>query len=704
MKALTAPSSTSKQSSITKLLMHPDMLMGIGVVGILLALFLPIPTMLLDFLLALSIASSLVILLVGVYINKPLEFSVFPTVLLLSTIFRLGLNVATSRNVLIYGGMGDGHVSGLIAAFGKVIIGDNFIVGIVLFTILMVINFVVVTKGAGRIAEVAARFTLDAMPGKQMAVDAELNAGHITADEARKRRRAVEKEADFYGAMDGASKFVRGEAIAGIMITLVNMIIGFIVGVVQHNMSAGAAAQTFTLLSVGDGLISAIPSLMISIGAGMIVTRSTSEGNLSEEFVSQFRVHPKAFYIAGGLIFFMMLIPGFPKIAFLALTIAMIYLGRMAEKRIEKELEQQSKEKLDQRKTKEDKEQDNLDTIMKLDILAVEVGHGIVGLIDPSQDGEVIDRIQSLRKQFATELGIIVPQIQLRDNLQLDPGQYNILLKGHSIASGHLMQEYFLAMDPGGVEEPVRGESAKDPVYGLPALWVHKRDKDDAVFKGYTVVNCATVIATHITKVVRQYSAELLTRQDVQYLVDRLKETNPKVVEEVLHPDRLNIGDVVKVMQNLLREDVSVRDFLSLFECLADHCRMVKNTDILSEQCRKNMGRGIAHKFMNQAEGELICITLDRSIEDKLMGGLTVTENGNSFLDIDARIAQEILQRVMKGVGHFERESTPPCLMISSRLRLPFFKLSQPYMPDLSIVAYDEVPSGVRVKNLAVVN
>jgi flagellar biosynthesis protein FlhA len=692
-----------EKNPFSKFMTHPDMILGIGVVGILLALFMPIPTMLLDFLLALSIASSLVILLVGVYINKPLEFSVFPTVLLMSTIFRLGLNVATARNVLIYGGQGDGHVSNLIAAFGKVIVGDNFIVGIVLFTILMVINFVVVTKGAGRIAEVAARFTLDAMPGKQMAIDAELNAGHITADDARKRRRTVEKEADFYGAMDGASKFVRGEAIAGIMITLVNMIVGFIVGLVQHNMTAAAAAKTFTLLSVGDGLISAIPSLMISIGAGMIVTRSTSEGNLSDEFVNQFRIHPKAFYISGGLIFFMMLIPGFPKISFFTLSMLMIYLGWAAEKKMNKEQEVSAKEKMSQKKQKDDKEQDNLDNIMKLDILSVEVGHSLVNLIDPSQDGEVVERIQSLRKQFAVDLGIIIPQIQLKDNLQLEPGQYNILLKGNSIASGTLMPEYFLAMDPGGIEDEAKGENTKDPVYGLAALWVHKRDKDDAVFKGYTVVNCSTVIATHITKIVRQYSAELLTRQDVQYLIDRLKESNPKVVEEVLHPDRLTVGDVVKVMQNLLKEDVSVRDFLSLFECLADNCRNIKNTDILSEQCRKYLGRSIAHKFINQSSGEMVCMNLERSIEDKLMGGLTVTDNGASFLDIDAKLAQEVLQKIMKGVGSFETETTPPCLMISSRLRLPFYKLCQPYLPDLSIIAYDEIPSSVKIKNMLMI-
>ena len=694
---------TSTDSSLGAMLKRsPDLIMALAVVGIVLMLIFPIPGLLLDFLLAASIASSLVIMLVSIYINKPLEFAVFPTVLLLTTLFRLGLNVATTRSILLHGGTDSSDNSHLIKAFGEVAIGNNYVVGIVVFIILMVINFIVITKGAGRVAEVAARFTLDAMPGKQMAIDAELNSGHINADEARKRRRNIEKEADFYGAMDGASKFVRGDAIAAIIITFVNIVVGFIIGMVQQNMTATTSAQTFTVLAIGDALISAIPALMVSTAAGIIVTRATSEGNLGDEVLNQFRVHPKALYVSGGLIFFLALIPGFPKISFIGLAAFLIGMGRLADQRINKDKQVELVAKESEDRKKDEKDTDSLDTLMRVDILAVEVGHALVAIIDPASDGEVVDRIQSIRKQLAQDLGIIVPQIQLRDNLQLDPGQYAINLKGNRIATGNLMVDYFLAMDPGNVELPISGETTTDPVYGLPALWIHKRDKDEAVFRGYTVVNGATVIATHITKVLREYSAELLTRQDVQYLVDKLKETNPKVVEEVLGAERLSLGDVVKVMQNLLREDVSVRDILSLFECLADHCKLVKNPDVLADQCRKALGRSIVQKFANEND-ELLVVTFDRVIEDVLMGGLKTTDSGNAYLNLDARNAQEILQKLMRGISAFESEGTQPVLLISARLRQAFQRLIERYMPQVAVLSYDEVPTGVKIRNLELI-
>ncbi|MEY4066737.1 MAG: flagellar biosynthesis protein FlhA [Pseudomonadota bacterium] len=680
----------------------PDVLMAIAVVGILPIMLFPLPGILLDTLLAFSLASSLVIMLVAVYITKPLEFGVFPTILLISTLFRLALNVSTTRTILTHGADTSGNMSTLIKAFGNIVIADNIGVGLVIFIILTVINFVVITKGSGRIAEVAARFTLDAMPGKQMAIDAELNAGHINAEEARRRRSAVEKEADFYGAMDGASKFVRGDAIAGIIITLVNMIVGLIIGIVQFNMSAGNAAKTFTLLAVGDGLIAAIPSLMISTAAGLIVTRTTSEGDLGGQVLKQIRVHPKALFVAGGILALLALVPGFPKIAFFALSSLLFFLGRVASRSMKTEKDLEAEAKTMDSQSREKKEAESLDTLMRLDVLAVEVGHALVHLIDPQQDGEVVDRIQSIRKQFAQDLGIVVPQIQLRDNLQHDPGQYSISLKGSRIASGHLMVDYFLAMDPGNVEMPLNGEPTTDPVYGLPAMWVHKRDKDEAVFRGYTVVNCATVIATHITKALREHAAELLTRQDVQYLVDKLRESNPKVVEEVIHSERLSLGDVVKVMQNLLREDVSVRDILSLFECLADHCKIVKNPEVLSEQCRKSLGRAISQKYINEKD-ELLAVTFDRMIEDILGGGLVTTDNGSSYLNLDARQAQEILQKLMQGISVFESEGSQPVLLISARLRLAFQRLVVRYLPQVAVLSYDEVPSGVRIRNLQMI-
>jgi len=681
-------------------LKNPDLLIALAVIGIVLMMIFPMPVFLLDFFLGVSIAVSLIIMLVSIYISKPLEFGVFPTILLISTLFRLSLNVSTTRNILLHGA--DGHVADLVISFGNVVVGGNFAVGLVIFIILMIINFIVITKGAGRVAEVAARFTLDAMPGKQMAIDAELNSGHINADEAKKRRKAVENEADFYGAMDGASKFVRGDAIAGIIITIVNVIVGFAIGILMYNLSPQDSIAKFTLYAIGDGLISAIPALMISTASGIIVTRATSEGNLGNELLSQIRVHPKVFYITGGLILLIAMIPGFPKISFFILGGGIIFLGRLAGNWNKNKKNQEESKEAEDNKQKDEKDINNLDHIMRIDILAIEVGHGLVPLIDPSQDGEVVDRIQGIRKQFAQEMGIIIPQVQLRDNLQLDPGTYQILLKGNKIAQGSLLVDYFLAMDPGGVDLPIHGETTRDPVYGLPAIWVHKKDKDEAVFRGYTVVNCSTVIATHVTKILKEYSYELITRQDVQYLVDKLKESNPKVVEEVVQAERLGLGDVVKVMQNLLREDVSVRDILTLFETLADHCKILKNTDLLSEQCRKAMGRNIVHKLLNDKE-ELLVVTFDRLIEDILNGNLVTSENGSSYLNLDAKNAQEILSKLMRGLARFDTEGTQPVLLIGSRVRQAFQRLIHRYIPLLTILSFDEVPAEVKIKNIEMI-
>jgi len=566
----------------------------------------------------------------------------------------------------------------------------------------MIINFIVITKGAGRVAEVAARFTLDAMPGKQMAIDAELNAGHISADEAKRRRKAIETEADFYGAMDGASKFVRGDAIAGIIITLVNIIVGFAIGILMYGLSPGISAEKFVLFAVGDGLISAIPALMISTAAGIIVTRATSEGNLGSEVLKQIRVHPKAFYISACLIFFLAIIPGFPKLSFFILSACLFSIGRLADNWIKKNKDQESVQKDDEERKKDEKNINNLDNLMKIDMLAIEVGHGLVSLIDPAQDGEVVERIQGIRKQFAQDMGVIIPQVQLRDNLQLDQGTYQILLKGNKIGQGNLLVDYFLGMDPGGVESPIVGVATKDPVYGLPAVWVHKKDKDEAVFRGYTVVNCSTIIATHMTKILKEYSADLLTRQDVQYLIDKLKDSNPKVVDEVAQPDKLSLGEIVKVMQNLLREDVSIRDILSLFECLADHCKIIKNPDVLSEQCRKYLGRNIVQKLLSEKE-ELLVVTFDRLIEDIISGGLVTAENGTTYLNLDAKNAQDILQKLLKSVQQFDKEGVQPVLLISARIRQSFHRLVARYIPHLTVLSYDEVPNEIAVKNLEMI-
>lgn len=676
----------------------PDLLLAAAVIGIVLMLIFPLPALLLDLLLAISISLSLTILMVAVYIKRPLDFGVFPTVLLLATLFRLALNVATTRGILLHGA--DGKVSALVQGFGELVIGGSFVVGLVIFVILTVINFLVITKGAGRIAEVAARFTLDALPGKQMAIDAELNAGHINAEQAKQRRKLLEQETDFYGAMDGSSKFVRGDAIAGIIITVVNMIVGLIVGIVSHGMPAGQALQTFTMLAVGDGLIAALPALMISTAAGIIVTRATSEGNLGTQVVEQFRVHPKALYVAGALLVLLSLIPSFPTLSFLALGGVFFWLGRLADTHMRKVAARDAESSAG---TPEANDGENINSLLKVDMLSIEVGHALVDLIDPSQDGEVLERVHSIRKQFAQELGIVVPKVQLRDNLELDPTQYAILLKGSRVATGRLMVDFFLAMDPGDVAVPVSGEPTSDPVYGLPALWVHKRDRDEAVFRGYTVVNCATVIATHLTRVLKENSNELLTRQDTQELVDRIKSTDPKVVEEVIHSDRLSLGDLVKVLQALLAEDVSVRDLLTIFETLADHCRQTKNPEVLSEFCRKALGRSITQKYLND-RGELVVLTFDRLIEDQIAGALVTQDLGPSYLKMDASMAQGILQKLLQAMQGIEDECPQPVLLVSARIRKAFRNLVSGYISQLVVLSFDEVPQETKTKTYKLIS
>jgi flagellar biosynthesis protein FlhA len=694
---------TEKSSGLGSLLSAknaPEVAMGIALVGMLLLLIIPLPVFALDLLLVTSLAVGLIIMLISLYIVKPLDFGVFPTVLLISTLFRLCLNVATTRSILLNGN-DENHVSRLVLAFGNLVVGGNFAIGFVIFLILMVINFMVITKGAGRIAEVAARFTLDAMPGKQMAIDAEMQSGHINAEEARRRRRLVETEADFYGAMDGASKFVRGDAIAALIITAVNMLVGLIIGVVQHDMAVMDAAGRFTLLAVGDGLISSIPALMISTAAGLIVTRATSEGQLGSELTKQVRVHPKAFYIPAALMFLLALLPGFPFFAFAILGAVLVWFGKMADKHLSEAASEKGRKEAEGH-GKGEKDENNLDTLMKVDMLSVEVGHALVRLIDPSEDGDVLQRIQAIRKQFAQELGIVVPKIELRDNLQLNPGQYTVLLKGSKVATGNLMVDYFMAMDPGNVEMPLEnGDATTDPVYGLNALWIHKRDRDEASFRGYTVVDCSMILATHITKVVREHAAELLTRQEVQYLVEKLKETNPKVVEEVVGPNKLSLGDIVKVLQHLLREDISVRDMLSIFETLADYIPHTKAPEQLAELCRKNLGRSIVHKYLNGNE-ELVVVALNREIEDVLASSLQSNETG-SLLRLEARIAQDLYNKIMQSLQRFESEGTQPVIMVSGRIRSAFHKTFSRWIPHLAVVASDEVPSTINVRTLELI-
>jgi flagellar biosynthesis protein FlhA len=684
-------------ASATSILKSPDIQFAVAMICIMFMLFMPLPPFLLDILLSISITLGFLVLLIAIYIKEPLEFSTFPTFLLISTLYRLALNVATTRNILLDGY--SGHISQVIASFGNFVVGGNYFVGTVIFLILVIINFVVITKGAGRVAEVAARFTLDAMPGKQMSIDADLNAGVIDREEAKKRRSKIEEEADFYGSMDGASKFVRGDAIAGIIITGINIIVGLMIGVTQHGMSFAHAAQVYTLLTIGDGLVAQIPAIITSVAAGIVVTRASGEEGLSETLVSQMFLKPKALYICCFLLLVMALLPGLPFVPFLLLAIALYFAGSRAQKTIA------TREETSQKKEQESegsRKENSVEALLHLDCLTLEVGVGLIPLVDSNQNGEILERIVSTRKQFAQDLGIVVPMVMVRDNIQLKPGEYQLLLKGNKIAEGQLLPEYELAMAPDENPSKIEGIPTKEPAYGLDAVWITGNQREDAAFKGYTVVNCSTVIVTHLTKVIQENAENLLGRQEAQTLIERLKEKSPKVVEEVITNDGLTLGGVVKVLHNLLRENVSIRDMLSIFETLADHCKSIKNTDTLTRYVRKSLGRSIVKKLIN-SKGEVAVVSLDRGTEDLLLSGLQYHEDGSTTLKIDPEIAQRILGSMSQALQAFQKTDNVPVLLCGTQVRWDLKKMVDHFIPGVTVLAFDEIPIDIKTNSLGIV-
>jgi flagellar biosynthesis protein FlhA len=698
MAETTSKATESNFNKAIGIFKSPDLMFALALIGVIFTMIIPLPPIILDLLLSVSITISFLILLVSIYIKEPLEFSTFPTILLITTLFRLGLNVATTRSILLDAGTGE--VSQVVQSFGNFVVGGNYFVGFVIFVILVIINFIVITKGAGRVAEVGARFTLDAMPGKQMSIDAEMNAGLIDRDEARRRRQKVEREADFYGAMDGASKFVRGDAIAGIIIALVNVVVGLIIGVINLGMSFQEAAQLYTLLTVGDGLVSQIPALVISTAAGIVVTRASNEKGLSESLNDQVLLHPRALYFCSFLLVMMAIMPGIPAIPFLAMSIGFIFLGRystrvIAQKDKDKALAVAAKEQAD-------KPADSIESLLHVDVLALEVGVSLIPLVDRNQDGEILERIVSARKQFAQEMGIVVPMVMVRDNIQFRPGEYQILLKGNIIGRGSLMVDYSLAMDPGDIAEPIDGIKTKEPAYGLDALWIKQSQRDDATFRGYTVVNCATVVVTHLTKLIEDHCGELLGRQDVQNLIEGVQREHPKVIDEVVGTDRLSLGDVVKVLQNLLTEKVSIRDLLSIFETLADHSRIIKNPDSLTRYVRKSLGRGIIRKYLTPDE-RLVVVTLDRAVEDVLVSGLQHREDGSTSLQLDPSTAQRILAGIAETVEKFQSTGTQPIILCGSLVRWDLKQLLTRFIPGIVVIAFDEIPQGTQTQTIGVV-
>ncbi|MDD9951105.1 MAG: flagellar biosynthesis protein FlhA [Zetaproteobacteria bacterium] len=694
MAATTTP---TEKFPLLEVLKSSDIQFALGLICIIMMMFVPLPSIALDFLLAMSITLGFLALLISIYIKDPLEFSTFPTFLLLATLFRLSLNVATTRNILLTGA--DGEVSQIIASFGNFVVGGNYFVGFVIFLILVIINFLVITKGAGRVAEVGARFTLDALPGKQMAIDADLNAGIIDRDTAIQRRTKIEQESDFYGSMDGASKFVRGDAIAGILITGINIVVGLAVGVMQHNMSFARAAEVYTLLTVGDGLVSQIPSIIISVAAGIVVTRASGQSQLSHQLTDQIVLHPNALKVCSALLFVMGLVPGLPILLFTALAVAFFYAGKKAEEMIK---EQEIKQKKEAQESSETESTENIENLLHVDTLTLEVGVGLIPFVDTDQDGEILERIVSARKQFVQEMGIIVPMVMVRDNIQLASGEYRILLKGEHITGGQLMPDHELAMAADTEVEEIEGHKTKEPAYGLDAYWITSAAKEEASFKGYTVVNCPTVIVTHLTKIIGEHSAELLGRQEVQTLVDRVKEKAPKVVEEVLSSENIGLGGLVKVLQNLVEESVSIRDLITILETVADHGREVSQPDALTRYVRKALGRNITSRLLDP-QNTLQVVTLERGLEDQLVSGLVQHENGLTSLNLDPQFAQRFLEACAHGLSIFDTTGTVPTLLCGSQLRWDLNKLVTRFIPGIKIISFEEVPKDLKTNNLKVI-
>lgn len=672
--------------------------MGFAAMAILMVMLIPIPAIFLDLFLTLNITVAIVILMLGIYILKPLELSAFPSILLLVTLFRLSLNVASTRMILLHGTEGTSAAGKVIQAFGSFVVGGNYVVGVIVFVILVVINFMVITKGAGRIAEVAARFTLDAMPGKQMSIDADLNAGLIDEHEARDRRRQISKESEYYGAMDGANKFVRGDAIAGIIITLINIAAGFAIGVFQNKMSFSDAAQTYTLLTVGDGLVSQIPALIISTAAGVMVTRAGSDGSLGHEISAQILVQPRALAVTATILIILGLIPGLPTMPFIllgGLTGLISYLISQAGKIQEQELQE-----AEQVEAEETQSPEKIMPLPPVDILSLEVGYGLIKLVDVEQDGQLLDRIKSIRRQFAKDLGIIVPSIHIQDNMQLKPGEYLIRLKGIEIARGNLMANYLLAMNPGNISDRIDGIATREPTFGLEAYWIKEDKREAAMAKGYTVVDVATVLTTHMSDVIRRYAPDLLGRQETQQLIDHLKDTHPKVVEELI-PNQLTLGNVVKVLQNLLSEQIPIRDLLTIVETLADWAPSVKQIEMLTEYVRQALSRTITSLYQTPG-GEVAVLTLDQNIERALAEALQHSEQG-SYFAIEPRLAQTIMNQVAVKLEKFADVNLQPIILCSAMIRPHLKKLVDRFIPNMVILSYEEIANTAKINNLGTV-
>ncbi len=674
-----------------QLIKHPDIVISLGVVAILMVMLLPLPRFVLDLLLSFDITLSVIILLVGLQVRRPIEFSVFPSILLVITLFRLSLNIASTRLILLHGNEGAGAAGEVIRAFGNFIVGGNYTVGLVVFSILVIINFVVVTKGAGRVAEVAARFTLDAMPGKQMSIDADLNAGVINEADARRRRREIAEEADFYGSMDGASKFVRGDAIAAVIIVFVNIIGGLAIGVLQQGMSPGLAAQTYTVLTVGEGLVAQIPALIVSTAAGIVVTRAASDTDLGGEMTRQLLTSPKPVGMAAGILLALGLVPGLPHVAFLALGSAIAWVAYHLHQR--EQVQAVPAPTPSMPKTEEGQTR-----VIPLDLMEVQVGYGLIGLVEGTQGTALLDRIKALRRQFAESMGFVVPPIHIRDNLQLRPNEYAIMLKGVEVAKADVLPGHLLAIDPGtGQRGLVQGIATKEPAFGLPALWVPEDTREQAQMAGYTVVDAGSAIATHLSELIKRHGSELLGRQEVQTLLDEVGKSHPKLVEELI-PTLVPLGTVVRVLGNLLKEGIPIRDLRSILEAISDHATTTKDAEVLTEYARQALARTITKQYL-ASDGSLQVITLDPRL-DRSLAEQAVALPPGAMLNLDPTLSHKLLTGLKQAAERVAARGQQPIVLCSQVVRRHLRRHSDRQLHAVPVMGLNEVDSFVRLQSL----
>lgn len=672
-----------------------DLAVAVLLLLVLSAMVVPIPPFMLDVLIALILSIAVIVLLVSVYIRKPLDFSTFPSLLLAITLLRLTLNIASTRNILLRGGTDGTSAAGeIIRAFGEFVVEGNYVVGIVIFAILVIVNFVVITKGAGRVAEVSARFILDAMPGKQMAIDADLNAGLINEEQARVRRREIADEADFYGSMDGASKFVRGEAIASILITAINIIAGMVMGTTQYGMDMGQAAQAFTLLTVGDGLVSQIPAIVISVAAGMVATRNAGESALGSQVGREFRIHSKSLTITGLVLLVFATVPGLPVPPFLLMGGLLIGAGRWVDRANAAALALEGDGEKDGAVDPE-----RLEDLLPIDLVELQVGYGLVPLVDPDQDGGLVERITHIRRQFALDWGVIVPPVRIKDNLELKPGGYSLRIKGVEVASGELMTDHFLAMDPGSVVEKIDGVEAQEPVFGLPAVWISADQKDDAQYNGYTVVDLSTVVATHITEIVKSNLHELFGRQELAHIFDNLKRDNPKIVADI--GEILPLGAVLRVIRNLLKERVSIRDMRTILETLAEHGPSVKDPGELTELVRRGLYRTITESVKSD-RGDVPVYMLDRGAEESLAERVAGAGKGQEVA-LDPGLVQGFLASLNEKTEEATEMGERMVVLCSPLVRGCLRRLVERPLPNVAVISESELDPGVNIKPLGTV-